>query len=307
MEYTKRIFTDNSNPLDYELSILQDVHPSIRPMLSMRKTRLTIILILIFLNWISGIVITCTSTTPSNLKFLMISAIFIDGVVIMILIAARKLWCYPSNTIYLGTVALMVDFLKLVLLLMPYYYVFNTYDGLLPSFNLIFAWYLPYVLIFLLLRNKIYYLSDIKPELLTTWILTNVIYIPIITLMYGVIINSAPLYLFYKELNSAIIAVVYVLFALSIATIIAMHKKYVIVLNVLSVIWVILLLATVYEINDGLYIFLLTRYFSSLFNSMKLSFMCQDMISYIYEVVEIPIDVELSNSIRLQNFSYENL
>lgn len=307
MEYIKRIFTDNSNPLDYELSILQDVHPSIRPMLSMRKTRLTVILILIILNWISSIVITCTSTTPSNLKFLMISAIFIDGVVIMILVAARKLWYYPRNTIYLGTIALVVDCLKLALLLMPYYYVFNTYDGLLSSFNLIFAWYLPYVLIFLLLRNKIYYLSDIKPELLTTWILTNIIYIPVITLMYGVIINSAPLYLFYKELNSAIIAVVYVLFALSIATITAMYKKYVIMSNVLSVIWSILLLVTVYEIDDDVYTFLLTRYFSSLFNSMKLSFMCQDMISYIYEVVEIPIDVELSNSIRLQNFSYENL
>jgi hypothetical protein len=328
MEYIKRIFTDSSEPLEYETSALQGVHASLRPMLVARKTRLTYVLIFIILNWISNVIMTSKTSMPDNIKFLSISAIIIDAVVIAGLASARKIWYYPSNTINWGSVALIIDSLKLALLLLPYNdiltpsvdisdtsgnisdileRIFGPLESLYLSFKLIFTWYAPYMLIFYLIRNKLYYLSNIKPELLNTWIVTNMIYVPFATLVYGILINIIAIYLDLAELPLGIIAVIYVLFTLSMATIAAMYKKYTTTSNILSVLWFMLFLLAVYEINDDWYASLVSVYISSFINLMKLSIMCQDMISYIYGVVDVPIDIELSSSIRMQNSTYDRL
>jgi hypothetical protein len=133
------------------------------------------------------------------------------------------------------------------------------------------------------------------------------IYVPFATLVYGILINIIAIYLDLAELPLGIIAVIYVLFTLSMATIAAMYKKYTTTSNILSVLWFMLFLLAVYEINDDWYASLVSVYISSFINLMKLSIMCQDMISYIYGVVDVPIDIELSSSIRMQNSTYDRL
>lgn len=284
MEYLARLFLDKATPTEYES---QSVNSDIMlEYLVIRKSKLSMIILLCILELINSIY-QLESYETENSKVILSTVVVLNALTISLLIMARVKWNL-NTTFHIGLTAFVFDALKLFMLFVPYSYIMSVdylFQDLIFIFITILPWYVPYFTIMLLFKGNTLYLSKYSSNSLSTWKVLSIIYIPINIFLYGVAINVFSVYLaFVPDIPKSLISILYILWTVGVLELISTYYEKHRIAQILSFAWLFVLLVSLYNLDKGLYIWILQFGITSAINGMKLNMMCKDVLCCIFEI-----------------------
>lgn len=287
MEPLRRLFLNRSIPTNYEIqAVIPNTSSEMLEYLTIRKSKLTVIILLCILE-LAGSIFQLVQSETQNSKAIVATVMAFNLVVISLLTVTRVKW-YSEKTFSIGCLTFVFDALKLLMLFIPYTYIISKdsfYQDVTFVFTVVMPWYVPYFTIMLLFKSNTYYLSKFSGNLATAWKILSVIYIPICLFVYGIVINLFSLYAEYNNtIPKSAITIVYILWMLGILEMFAIYHEKKRVAYILSVIWIVILLVSLYQIDEGLYQQLLQFSVTTAISGMKLNTMCKDIICHIFNI-----------------------
>lgn len=252
MEYVNRLFFNKATPTDDEIRLSRSDKLEY---LVIRKTKLSMIIFLCISDLIKTIYLLSDYDTD-NSKGIIITNIVLNIIVTLTLIYLRIAW-YADNSFKVGSIAFFLDTLKLFTLMVPFFYVdkpSTIIEDLQFVVMVILPWYLPYLTIIRLFRFNADFLRPFSSRLFDIWKVLSIIYLPISIFAYGFVINITAIYLNFSNNNlpNYLIIIIYILWTINILELIALYYNMKKTSNVLSVIWIIIVITILNYISEWL-------------------------------------------------------